>query len=206
MSTQRLVFRLLLYAPAVIIGAASITALTGSHIQLSRRNASLMAAFAAVEKAYSDYRDRVREQVGEERELDIYRSAKTEIVKNEEGKNQEIKVVDPNNRSQYAKIFDQFSDYFDKDPEYNRMFLQANQNYANNLLVVRGHLFLNEVYEMLGIPHTRAGAVVGWVIGKDGDNFVDFGIFEAFNGAFINGLEPSIWLDFNVDGVIFDKI
>jgi hypothetical protein len=52
--------------------------------------------------------------------------------------------------------------------------------------------------------------MVGWIDGGDGDGYVDFGIYDiaAVNNRreFINGYEPSIILDFNVDGVIWDKI
>ena len=190
-----------LYAPAVIVGVASITALTGAHIQLSRRNASLMAAYAVLQKAYDDYRERVQELIGEDAELDIYHAAETETVEKEDGK-----VVDPNKWSPYARFFDEYSVNWEKDPELNKLFVQCQQNYANNLLRARGHIFLNEVYDMLGLDRSKAGAVVGWVIGEEGDNFIDFGIYEAYNTRFVTGSERSCLLDFNVDGVIYDKI
>jgi hypothetical protein len=59
---------------------------------------------------------------------------------------------------------------------------------------------------MLGIDRSQAGAVVGWVMGGEGDNFIDFGMFEAGNENFINGWERNILLDFNVDGVVYDQI
>jgi Family of unknown function (DUF6353) len=191
-----------LYGPSIVIGGLSIGALTGSHIQLTRRNQALMAAYALVQKAYDEYRARVREMVGEEKELDIYHAARIETVK-ELG---DVKTVDPNTFSPYAKFFDEYCPAWKKDPEMNRIYVQCQQNYANNLLHARGHLFLNEVYDMLGIDRTNAGAVVGWVVGKDGDNYVDFGLYEAHNSRFVNGWERSILLDFNVDGVIYDKI
>lgn len=195
-----------LYAPSVIIGVASIGALTGSHIQLTRRNSALMAAYATVQQAYLEYRDRVREALGEERELDIFHGAESETITNDEGKKEVVKVVDPNKMSIYAKCFDEGLPNWEKDSELNRLYIQCQQNYANNLLQARGHVFLNEVYDMLGFDRTKAGAVVGWVIGNNGDNYVDFGIYEAFNAKFVNGWERSVWLDFNVDGVIYDKI
>ena len=98
------------------------------------------------------------------------------------------------------------------------MFLRRQQDYANEVLKSRGHLFLNEVYDMLGIPRTKAGQVVGWIYNEDnpnGDNYVDFGIYDLSNlsdsqkerkMAFVNGQEYSILLDFNVDGPIYDLI
>lgn len=195
-----------LYAPAAIVGVVSISALTGSHIQLSRRNTALMAAYTAVQEAYDNYRSRVRDQLGNERELEIYHATSTEIVKSEDGKKEETKSADPSRWSPYAKMFDEYNSNWNRDPELNRLFIQCQQNYANNLLRSRGHIFLNEVYDMLGTERSKAGAVVGWVIGPDGDNFIDFGIMEAYNHRFVEGIEPSIILDFNVDGVIYDKI
>lgn len=195
-----------LYGPAVLVGAASIGLLAGSHVQLTRRNSALMAAYAAVAKAYDDYRERVRKELGDERELELYHAVTTEVVKDADGNEHSVKVADPNKYSPYAKFFDEYSDEWKRDPELNRMFVQCQQNYLNDRLKAYGHVFLNEAYDCLGIPRTRAGAVVGWLKEGNGDGYIDFGIFEAFNARFINGPEQSILLDFNVDGVIYDKI
>ena len=88
------------------------------------------------------------------------------------------------------------------------MFLKQQQSYANDLLKSRGHLFLNEVYDLLGIQRTKAGNIVGWIYDEKnpvGDNFVDFGIYDINrpkNRDFVNGYERTIILDFNVDGDI----
>lgn len=195
-----------LYAPAAFVGVASIGALTGSHVTLQRRNVGLTAAYAATAKAYEEYRERVKEELGEEKELDIYHSATIEKIKGEDGKQVDAKAANPDGWSPYARFFDESSRNWQKNAEINRMFIQVQQTYANDLLRSRGHIFLNEVYDMLGFEHTSAGAVVGWVIGPDGDNLVDFGIYEARNSRFVNGMERSALLDFNVDGVIYDKI
>ena len=83
------------------------------------------------------------------------------------------------------------------------------------MLRSRGHLFLNEVYDMLGYPRIKEGNIIGWIYDEKnpvGDNFVDFNIYPL-NGIvdqakinFINGDERSILLDFNVDGPILDLI
>lgn len=196
-----------LYGPSILVGTASIGALTGSHVALTRRNAALTAVVAAVTQAYNDYRERVKEELGVERELDIYHAVSEEAMKID-GKKQLVKVSDPNKMSPYARFFDETSTEWTKDPEVNRLIVQGTQTYLNNILQSRGHVFLNEAYDALGMERTRAGAVVGWVIGDDGDNYLDFGLFEASERgrAFVNGAERSILLDFNVDGVIYDKI
>jgi hypothetical protein len=195
-----------LYGPSVALGAVSIGALSGSHVQMTRRNSALTATAAALSKAYDDYRERVRQELGEEKELQLHRAI-TEQEVDVDGKKQVVQVADPNQWSVYARIFDEASTEWQKDAELNRIFIQHQQNYANHLLQSRGHLFLNEVYDALGLERSRAGAVVGWILnGENSDNYVDFGIFEAYSSRFVNNLERSVILDFNVDGIIYDKI
>jgi len=194
-----------LYGVPVLIGVVSIGALTKSHTTLARRNSALIAAYAAVQQAYDSYRSRVREEIGADRELELYHAVKTSPLLTGPD-DQRAKIADPNKWSPYARFFDESSRQWTKNPEQNRLYVQCQQNYLNDLLQARGHVFLNEAYDALDIPRSKAGQVVGWVIGDDGDNFIDFGIFEAFNANFVNGWERSILLDFNVDGVIYDKI
>lgn len=194
-----------LYGPAVIVGGLSIAALTSSHITLTRRNAGLTAAYSAVAASFETYRDRVRKELGTEKELDLYHGVGVEKV-DVDGKPKEVRLLDPNGLSMYARIFDESNGNWHKNAELNRVFIQCQQNYFNQILHARGHIFLNEVYDRLGFERSKAGAVVGWVLSEVGDNYVDFGIFDTASSRFVNGVERSIVLDFNVDGVIFDKI
>ena len=202
-----------LYSPAIIVGLASIAALGGSHHIMSKRNASLMAAYATLDKSFNEYRQRVLNDVGEKKEREyrhgVVMVAEEVVDENGHTKTVERALPDPNGVSAYAKFFDEFNPNWQPEPSWNRSFLQAQQQYANDMLVSRGHVFLNDVYDGLGMERTSAGAVVGWVISDTGDNFVDFGIFDqdrAMVRSFINGDEASVLLDFNVDGVIYDKI
>lgn len=195
-----------LYAPAILVGTVSVAALTGSHVQLNRRNAGLTAAYAGVNKAYDEYRDRVREAIGEDKERDLHIGANVIEVEDENGKKQKVKVVDPNVGSPYARFFDASNANWQHNQEYNRLFLQAQQSYANHLLQARGHVFLNEIYDNLGLEHTAEGAVTGWVMGN-GDNFIDFGIYDIANSdTVVFGENADMLLDFNVDGEIYKLI
>ena len=206
-----------LYGPAMTTTLLGVSLILGGHHIISKRSAAISAAYKALEEGYSQYRRRVREDLGEEADRKYMYGLKDEhveaVVKDENG-NEKLEtgvIKRPNgvNCSPYARFFDEFSTQWSRNPEYNLMFLNAQQNYANDKLHAQGHLFLNEVYEMLGLPHTQAGSVVGWVLNKGGDNCVDFGIYDLkdeVKRAFVNGYEPSILLDFNVDGVIYDLI
>lgn len=207
-----------LYAPSVALGVFSVGCLLGSHNVMQKRNAALSAAYLTVDKSFKEYKQRVIDRVGEEVEKEIRYGIKAEeietTVQNEDGTEttvtETVKTMDPTLYSDYARFFDEASPYWQKDPEYNMVFLKAQQQYANDLLRAKGRLFLNDVYEMLGIDKTKAGQIVGWVYDEEnpnGDNFVDFGIYDMSKErvrAFVNGYEANILLDFNVDGNIWD--
>jgi hypothetical protein len=200
-----------LYGPSIALGALSIMALTKSHGILKQRNVALTAAYAALEEGFAQYRQRVVAKHGEEQDREFrYGSEQVEVLDPETKKKELVTRVGPAGASIYARFFDPYSPSWSKEPEYNLIFLKCQQNYANDLLASRGHVFLNEVYDMLGIERSQAGAVIGWVLAHDGstDNYINFGIFADNDAAidFVNGREGSILLDFNVDGVIFDKI
>lgn len=210
-----------LYAPAIGLGILSIGSILMSHGILRKRNIALAAAYTAVDKSFKDYRGRVIERFGEKVDRELKYNLKsekiTETTVDENGKEKKIEkdvdmLEDPSSYSDYARFFDDGSDYWEKDPEMNLMFLRSQQQYANDLLVSRGHLFLNEVYDMLDVPRTKAGQVVGWIYDEanpHGDNYVDFGIYDIYRRTkrdFVNGYENVILLDFNVDGPIMDLI
>ena len=206
-----------LYGPSVLMGITSIGCILASNNIIHKRNVALSAAYTAIDKSFKGYRGRVIERFGENMDRELRYNIKAEEVKEtvideETGKKKTVKstvsVVDPNVYSDYARFFDELCAGYAKDAEYNLMFLKQQQNHANDLLKARGHLFLNEVYDMLGIDRTKAGQVVGWVYDEEhpvGDNFVDFGIYSLENAKardFVNGRERAILLDFNVDGDI----
>ena len=209
-----------LYAPSVILGALSITAIISSNNILRKRNVALAAAYTAVDKSFKNYRNRVVERFGKDldRELRYNIKAKEveETIVDDDGKEKKIKktvnVASLNEPSDYARFFDEYCTGWTKDSEYNLGFLKAQQAYANNRLREQGYLYLNDVYDMLGIPKTKAGQVVGWVYdesNKDIDNYVDFGIYDLHDEDkrdFVNGREWSILLDFNVDGNIWENM
>lgn len=218
--TQTAVKFIKLYGPSVALGVVSLGCMIGSNRILNKRNAALAAAYAAVDKSFKDYRGRVVERFGKQLDKELRYNIKAqeveEITTDENGKEvvtkSTVEVADPNSYSPYAIVFDDGNEGWDPDPERSKFFLIQQQNWANERLKSRGHLFLNEVYDMLGARRTKAGAQVGWVYDEMncfGDNYVDFGIFDTTRSKardFVNGYEKVIVLDFNVDGYILDLI
>ena len=207
-----------LYGPSVALGTLSISSIVASNNILRKRNVALAAAYTAVDASFKQYRTNVIERFGQEVDRQLKYNIKTEEVEetvvDENGKETTVKktveTVKPNNGlmgSPYAKFFDCGNEGWDRDPEVTLMFLRGRQNYANDLLKTRGYVFLNDVYDMLDIPRTQAGQIVGWRYNNpNGDGYIDFGLYNQDNErtrAFVNGLEETILLDFNVDGDIW---
>lgn len=203
-----------LYGPAIILGTLSITSILASNNILRKRNVALGAAYAAIDKSFKEYRGRVIERFGEQVDTELKYGIKAkkfeEIeVDPETGKEKKIKktvmVADPNLQSDYAVYFDSKSRNYETNPDYNRMFLKAQQAFANDKLQTRGHLFLNEVLDDLDLPRTPAGQIVGWT--KDGpDGYVNFRIVEVERETEDGRHEPALLLDFNVEGNIWEKM
>ena len=217
-----------LYGPSVVLGALSITSILASNNILRKRNVALGAAYAAIDKGFKEYRSRVIERFGEEvdRELKYNLKAKKfdeTVIDEETGKEKKVKkngfVVSPADISGYARFFEKYTQdedgnsilnpHWESNSEYNLMFIKSQERYANDLLKAKKRVFLNEVYEMLGLPRTKAGQIVGWVYDPEnpkGDNYIDFGLYSdnLSYSDYVNGFDQAILLDFNVDGNIWD--
>jgi len=213
------------YGPAITLGLVSIGCILGGYNVLRKRNLALMAAYKAVEESFAKYRKRVIDDVGEDKDRYYKTGIKQEkitVTETDEDGNtktteKKVNVVDKYGISSYARYFNDKCLQYSKIPDYNLTFLKMQENYANDLLQSRGHVFLNEIYEQLGIKHSTEGSVVGWVKGH-GDDYIDFGLFHVETNQnvaddikkeredFINGDADSVLLDFNVDGVIYDMI
>lgn len=220
--TQTVIGLIKIYAPAAVIGAVSITSILVSHNILKSRNLALSAAYAAVSGSFKEYRKRVADQFGSETEDRIRKGFEalemTKTVTDENGN--EVTVTEKVNKrtegfSEYSCFFDDNNGNYEGN-EYDMYFLQAQQNLANDKLRANGFLFLNDVYDMIGQPRTKAGQIVGWVWNNEnGDGFVDFGLRNAEcyscdendndeGPAYV--YHKAYRLDFNVDGNILDLI
>lgn len=200
-----------LYSPALIVGGLSIAALTKSHSILNKRNAGLVAAYKVLEKGFDEYRERVIAEHGPEKDEEyLYGTVEREIVIPTKQGDKITTVKGPKLPSRYAKWFAyETSGEWKSTPEINDAFLKLNQAWLNDRLAMKGHLFLNEAYDQLGLDRTTEGAVVGWRYKDGGDGYVSFGCFDKYTGEVKDnrkGEAGSILLDFNVDGIIYDKI
>ena len=208
------------YAPSVLIMGLSLTSILGSNRVLTNRNAALASAYSVVSTSFKEYRGRVKDRFGERVDYELRNGIHKEIVEeevtDEKGKTKKVKkeidvtdkeILDGND---YCRFFDELNPNWVKDnPDANRLFLKQMQNWANDTLKSRGYLFLNDVYKALGFNPVPYGQLVGWVYSEEygKDNYIDFGINDSSRQSvrdFVNGFEPAILLEFNVDGNIME--
>lgn len=210
------------YAGPTVTLCVSLSALLYSHHILQQRLGAIAAAYESLNISFKKYRKDVADVIGEESERQLYYGGKIEKLKDvdperakaEEKPKDKIMVFDDNGEmyingvhySQYARFFDDGCIGWEKDANYNFQHLLCRQAEWNRVLKTRGYVWLEEIYNDLGIPANYGSHKVGWFRDNPkGDGFIDFGMFEAYKKKsvdFVNGYERTILLDFNVDGEI----
>lgn len=203
------------YGPSVGMLVVSIASIVTGHIKTKERLTSAIAAYNIVDRGFKQYRARVIHQYGEEKDEELrYGDSLTREVFDELDENygKKDKVRDKIRKSVdgvsgYYQVFDGYSNRWRRDGYTNLYFLKTQQAYFNDLLNTRGHVFLNEVWDELGMPRTPEGQLVGWVKDSEtGDNVIDLGIFRKLNEGFVNGIDDFCIIDPNVDGVVYDQL
>ena len=213
----------LTFAAALIM---LLSAVKNSKIQAQKDETikDITAAYIALSQSFKAYRKRVTDKYGREEDLELlYGTHKEKVTEtNEDGKKtkKEVNVINDIQCDEYTRFFDASCRGWEPSAEMNMLSLLNVQKQANRMLKSKGSLFLNEVYDLLGIERTKTGAIVGWIYDRDnpvGDNEVDFGIFDVkfhddkvgdglAQRRFVNGLEDVVLLNFNVDGPILDRV
>lgn len=224
-----------LYSVPVLLGIVSITSFLSGYGILKKRNAAIAAAYVALDDGYKKYKARVINRFGEEVERRIRYGLKVEEIEeeiiDENGEKVTVKKTvevpddsDPTvivtdegvftvegnvETSPYARYFDSTCMYWEKDAEINLKLLRDTEDYFNKILRYKQYIFLNEVYEKLGIPRSREGQAVGWIYDPemDGMKQIDFGIYNIYkpeNREFVNGHIREVLLDFKGVKLILD--
>ena len=145
------------YIPAVVTGASTIACIWGINHLSVKNQASLMSAYALLDNSYKEYRNKVKEIQGEEAEFNIER----EIIKSQFNDDMEI---------QEGKLlfYDRTSQQFFEDTMEH--VLAAETKFLENLHN-RTYAYLNEYYDILGIPRVEYGYQLGWVATENNDPY-----------------------------------
>lgn len=207
-----------LYAPAVTLGVVSLGCIIASNDILRKRNAALAAAYAAVDKSFKEYRERVIKRFGDEVDYQLKNGIEKqeieETITDEKGKEKKVKktvdVVDPNaSGSPYIKYFTRKNPYWENNEDYVMMFLRSRESIMNDKLHAENQVVLNQVYESLGFEKTKAGMIAGWIddpLHPSSDGYIQFDIRKVYIHDENGELEDAYAIDFNVDGNIYDRI
>lgn len=203
-----------IYGPTVVAGSLSAAAVLSGHNILRGRHVATIAAYSGLMDQFKSYRGRVSDTLGEKAESDIYNGARGEWVEDPDHKGEyKLKPVydeNPEDLNFCRPWFDETNRQWTRNAESNYLWLKGVQSHMNNLLQIRGHVFLNEVFDALHMPRCPEGQQTGWVLDNaEGDGYIDFGFMtsdEPAVVAFRNGVERTIRLNFNIDGIVWDKI
>lgn len=217
------------YVPVATTGVASVILVLGGYRMINGRLVATAAAYKTLEAGFDRYRNNVRGEFGEETDWRMLNSIKPEDMEKAIEEREINRAIEADNKRKklhhkkkrdsyqeiYSKIFDQYSDRWRRSwtPDQVFQYLRQKQREANDMLAIRKHIFLNEVYDLLGLERTEEGAVVGWIITKNNpDSFVDFGIDNMPEGKLREILSATrnediqIRLHFNPDGLIYNMI
>lgn len=216
-----------LYSPVILLFGSSAVCVLSSHHILKNRELAMAAAYKTIEAAYNNYRSRVKEEVGEDKEYDLFNNIKTECIESEEvsknGKKKtvtnEVKVYGPNDKD-FTILFDESNINWKPDAIFNLEWLMMQERLININFRLKKYMFLDEVYKTLGIepcvlPDEKriAARSVGWIYDPEDptrDNYISFGIADL-DGHLTPGAErmrtygeKNIYLIFNPDGDILN--
>ena len=216
----------LAWTPSVLGFAAGTGLVLRSHHVMVKSNLGLAAALKTSETAFEEYRNRVKEKIGEKEEADLYAGEKEVTTKGKKGApsvTEKVPVDFPISR--YGRIMGR--DYVERDADwditsddYNKNRVKIVERNANMKLRRLGRVTLNEVYESLGLSPTDDGDVVGWRLenygGKtpiDGINIkviehmlkadpnaVSY-VHDDWTDSMVKMAEP-FFVDFNCEGII----
>ena len=210
-----------MYTPSIVLGGLSIACFISSHGIMRNRVTTLVTAYGTLDTAFRNYRKQVAQKLGVMEENALLHGIDPDDVEIDTNSGHRIvktgddRAVRVDGYSIYARCFDEYNPNWKNNPEYNLSFLRGTQRYLQACLERDGYLFLNDVYRELGFEPSQAGQLVGWIYDPKnenhrGDNCVSFGLYNPEHGValgdFINGNNNAVFLDFNVDGVIIDRI
>lgn len=144
-----------LYLPAAGSMVITLSAIIGANRISSRRAAGLAAAYSLSERAFSEYKEKVVEKVGEKKE----QSYRDEVARDRLEKNpvNDNTVLITDNGE--VLCYDHFTGrYFKSSMEA----LKSAENEVNSLILNQGYASVSDLYDILGLPVTSFSDEVGW--------------------------------------------
>lgn len=142
-----------LYVPAVGAGATTVGAIVFANRIGAKRTVAMAAAYGLSDRKFSEYKEKVKEKLGDTKE--------TKIV-------DEIAQDRVNNKPPERVVIIGSGDVLCFDASTGRYFMcthekiQKAQNEVNREIINHSTCSLSTFYDMIGLPPTRYSNDVGW--------------------------------------------
>ncbi|MEG0239466.1 MAG: DUF6353 family protein [Anaerorhabdus sp.] len=190
----------------VIVGLGSVTCIALSFYIQNNRIVSLAGALAVSTAEQAFYRNKYKEEHGEEEANKFYTptTAGERTVTNAKGKEEKVATVNKDALdSMYGFWYEESSEYVRDDHDYNLAKIRSVAEEMDLRLFRKGTLSMNEVRDALGMARTRKGAMVGWTTGGGFDMFPS--TTECFNQE-TGENEPQIYVRWKEPRDIFGYV
>lgn len=152
-TTEKVITAGPVYIPSIVVGVSTIACVFGANILNKRSQAALTSAYALLDSSYREYRNKVKEVLGEEADDEI----RGEIAKDKYEEN-EVVIKDDE-----QLFYDNFSGRYFTSTLFK---VQQAEYYLNRDLTMRDYAYLNEFYEYLDIDEIDSGWKLGWSTGS----------------------------------------
>jgi hypothetical protein len=174
-----------LYIPAGISATMTVTCIFAASRVSTRRTAVVTAAYSLSEKAFAEYREKIIERLGEDKEQDIRDEIVEDRIKKDPPSERQLVLAEPGN----VLCCEMYTGrYFHSDMES----LRRAENEINAKMLREGYANLEDFYYMIDLPYTSDSAVMGWT----SDQLLDL-IFTAVMSENKSKKQPCIGFTYN---------
>lgn len=172
------------YIPAVVTGFTSVACLIGASSVNARRNAALATAYNLSKAALTEYKEKVVETIGENKERAIKDKIAKDKIDRDPVTTSEVFITEKGNTLCYDTISGR---YFKSDIDK----IKRAENMLNKILLRDMCVSLNEFYDELNLSHTSLGNELGWRLD---DGMIDL----YFSSQIADDGTPCLVVDYSI--------
>lgn len=143
------------YALPVATGIGTIACIFGANVLNRKQQAALTSAYIFLDQSFKEYRSKVKELYGEK---DV-RKAIVEDRQEEE------------NLSPLGEKLIFYIEYYEHFFERTMLEVRDAEYALNRKMVVEGDVCVNDFLNLLGLPRTNIGSILGWSLDSNFDNY-----------------------------------
>lgn len=170
-----------LYIPAAASGTLTIACIVGSYKGTGRRTAAAVTAYSLTERAFSEYKEKVIEEIGKTKEQKLRDGLAQKSV--EDNPMTKEVIILGGGQALCCELYTHR--YFRSDMET----LRKAQNDINARIINQLYVTLDEFYDILGIKHTSVSSNLGW----DSDKMMEL----EFSSVISEDGEPCLAFEYN---------